>query len=90
MDKEVAAALQAWGNLTGYSGPREHLWLVLTAARRLDTAHRQIERVREGLDHLKEPRANPMRRADATLAVLGDAQLAMIIGPQAQLNGSRR
>lgn len=76
--RELAVALQAWGNLTGYRGPREHLWLVLTAARRLDTAHRQIERVREGFGQLKEIKPNPMRRMEETLAVLGDAQLAMI------------
>jgi hypothetical protein len=31
----------------GYQGDPRALWYVMTAARRLDTAHRQLERVRE-------------------------------------------
>jgi hypothetical protein len=50
----------------------------MTAARRLDTAHRQLERTRTGLDDLKNPTPSPQRRADATLAAIGDAQLTMI------------
>jgi hypothetical protein len=76
--KEVAYALQAWAAITGYHGRRDHFWLVLMAARRLDSAHRQLERTRAGLDDLKNPKGSPQQRAAATLAVIGDAQLTMV------------
>lgn len=75
----MAVALQAWGGLTSYSGSKELFWVVMAAARRLDTAHRQLERVREGIDKLEtQPRRVRLREMEDVFTILGDAQLAVI------------
>ena len=58
------------------SPPFSEARLVLSAARRLDAAHRQFERVREGLDNLPSL-GSPAGRA-AIHEVIGDAELAVI------------
>ena len=58
------------------SPPFSEARLVLSAARRLDAAHRQFQRVREGLDNLP-PLGSPAGRA-AIHEVIGDAELAVI------------
>lgn len=67
----MAVALQAWGGLTGYSGSKELFWVVMAAARRLDTAHRQLERVREGIDKLEtQPRRVRLREMEDVFTTL--------------------
>src|SRR3954454_3223888 len=78
--RRLATALQTWGSLLKYPVD-DRFWYVIGCARRLDTAHRQLERVREGLDAATEARARRRRNLewiDESLAVLGDAELSMI------------
>lgn len=58
------------------SPPFAEARLVLSAARRLDAAHRRFERVRDGLDNMP-PLESPAGRA-AIHEVIGDAELAVI------------
>ena len=65
-----------WALLMG-SPPEDQFRLVLAPARRLDTAHRQLQRVREGLaaEHLGV--GSPLGRRQI-LEVVGDAETAMV------------
>ena len=77
--KELALAAQMWANFAGFHGTRASYWRGINAARRLDLGHRQIERVRAGIDSFTGSHgSNAMRRNEELLVVLGDAQLAMI------------
>ena len=63
--------------LLGASPTPEQWRYVLSAARRLDTAHRQFERVRAGLDELAETEGNVQQRRTSWI-IVGDAELAII------------
>jgi hypothetical protein len=78
--RELALALQMWAGVSGYKGDRKAFWYVLGAARRLDTAHRQFERVRLELDAPPPPDRpqGPPPEAERVFEILGDAQLAVI------------
>ena len=56
--------------------PGEQWRLVLSAARRLDAGHQQIERVREGVDSMPAMGSPAGRRR--LYEVLGDAEMAII------------
>ena len=74
--RPIAESLAMWALLMG-SPPEDQFRLVLAAARRLDTAHRQLQRVREGLaaEHLGV--GSPLGRRQI-LEVVGDAETAMV------------
>jgi hypothetical protein len=78
--RRLATALQTWGGLLNY--PVDHrFWYVIGTARRLDTAHRQLEAVRTGLDAVAQARAGRSLNLDwidERIAIVGDAQLAII------------
>jgi hypothetical protein len=50
----------------------EDFWYLISASRRLDTAHHMFERVREGID------SGTARNMGGLFAILGDVELAMI------------
>jgi hypothetical protein len=70
-----------WSTAAIFGAPsRPDTLLILSAARSLDTAHLQIERVRSGLTDIADgtsPIGSPAGRA-AMYAVIGDAEHAMI------------
>jgi hypothetical protein len=81
-----------WGGIVGYPRDDENFWYVISCARRLDTAHRQLERVREGLDLIAEARARGRSKADwidDRIAILGDVELAMVALFRALDQGAR-
>jgi len=63
-----------WGQILGM--PSEEAWrLFWSAARRLDTGHRQIERIREAIDNL--PAVGSPAGRQAMQEVIGDAEMAI-------------
>jgi hypothetical protein len=63
-----------WGQILGV--PSEETWRTFwSAVRRLDTGHRQVERIREAIEELP-PLGSPAGR-QAAHEVLGDAELAI-------------
>jgi hypothetical protein len=73
--RPITDPLWVWATILG-SFPSDGSWRVfVSAARRLDSAHRQIERVREGIDKLP-PMGSPAGRW-AMHAVIGDAEMAI-------------
>jgi hypothetical protein len=73
--RPITDPLWVWATILG-SFPSDGSWRVfVSAARRLDSAHRQIERVRAGIDDLP-PMGSPAGRW-AMHAVIGDAEMAI-------------
>jgi hypothetical protein len=77
--RPICDPLWVWSALTGGAPIEETRLVVYAAARRLDSAHLQIERVREALDRLAAddpPLGSPAGRAVAHQAI-GDAEMAI-------------
>jgi hypothetical protein len=79
--REAAVMSQLLGGITAYKGRPEVFWAVVSAGRRLDTAHLMFERVRHQLangDLLAPPTPWSEEHVELCrrLAILGDAQLA--------------
>jgi hypothetical protein len=77
--RELAGPMQAWAGLLEIERDAR-FWYVIGCARRLDTAHRQFRRVGQDLDTLARPMAGrrPQDRLYERIAILGDAQLAVV------------
>jgi hypothetical protein len=77
--RPICDPLWVWSALTGGAPVEETRLVVYAAARRLDAAHLQIERVREGLDRLRNeapPLGSPAGRGVAHQAIT-DAEMAI-------------
>jgi hypothetical protein len=90
--RPIVEPLWAWAQTVGIPQRQQSL-LVLSAARRLDTGHLQVERVRDGIDSLLSL-SSPAGR-EQLYEVLGDAEIALIalnraITMAAKLNGLYR
>ena len=72
--RPIAESMATWALIAG-SPSIDQFRLVLAAARRLDTAHRQLGRVREGIADAGTGSPFARRRL---LDVVGDAEMAMI------------
>ncbi len=69
----LGIGLMSYAGLAGF--PREEaFWYIVSAARRLDTAHRLFEHVRQGLDSYQGSQEN----IEELFAVLGSVELAMV------------
>jgi hypothetical protein len=73
--RPICDPLWAWGTLLGLPSAEEYR-LVWSAARRLDSGHRQIERVREGIETL--PPHGSIAGRQAMHEIIGDAELAVM------------
>lgn len=73
--RPVCDTLWVWGTLLGFPSLEEYR-LILSAARRLDSGHRQIERVREGI--ATSPPEGSIAAREAMHEIIGDAELAVI------------
>jgi hypothetical protein len=73
--RPLTDAIWVWGRILGFP-PDYQLRLFLAAGWRLDSGHRQIERVRAALDRLP-PLGSPAGRT-AAHDIVGDADLAVI------------
>jgi hypothetical protein len=72
--RPITDPLWVWGRILGV--PSDEAWrLFWSAARRLDTGHRQVERVREAIEVLP-PTESPAGR-QAVQEVIGDAESAI-------------
>jgi hypothetical protein len=72
--RPITDPLWVWGRILGV--PSDEAWrLFWSAARRLDTGHRQVERIREALEDLP-PVESPAGR-QAAQEVIGDAEAAI-------------
>lgn len=73
--RPICDALWVWATLLGFPSLGEYR-LIWSAARRLDSAHRQIERVREGIAAM--PPDGSIAAREAMHEIIGDAELAVI------------
>jgi hypothetical protein len=73
--RPIVEPLWAWAQTVGIPQRQQSL-LVLSAARRLDTGHLQVERVRDGIDSL--PSLSSPAGREQLYEVLGDAEIALI------------
>lgn len=67
----------SWARITGTIHP-DALRVVWNAARRLDAAHREFERLREGLNRSRELRPGTIAWRRQVFATLGDAEMAVV------------
>ena len=72
--RPICEPLWVWGAIVGVPG-QDAYRLFWSAARRLDTGHRQIERVRQALDNIP-PIGSPAGRQSAH-EIIGDAEMAV-------------
>lgn len=72
--RPICDPLWVWGVIAGVPG-QDAYRLFWSAARRLDTGHRQIERVRQALDSIP-PIGSPAGR-QSTHEIIGDAEMAV-------------
>lgn len=73
--RPICDALWVWGTLLGFPSLEEYR-LISSAARRLDSGHRQIEQVREGI--ATAPPEGSIAAREAMHEIIGDAELAVI------------
>jgi hypothetical protein len=73
--RPVSDALWVWARILGFP-PQDQFRLVMVAGRRLDSGHRQIERVRAGLKAM--PALGSPAGRTAVHDIVGDADLAVI------------
>lgn len=73
--RPICDALWVWGRLAGFPSLEEYR-LISSAARRLDSGHRQIERVREGI--ATAPPEGSIASREVVYEIIGDAELAVI------------
>jgi hypothetical protein len=73
--RPIADACSIWG---GFLPPAPEPWrFVLSAARRCDSAHLLIQRVREGIEAMNDPKQGPLPWRRKAHEVIGDAEAAL-------------
>jgi hypothetical protein len=73
--RPISDSLWVWGTILGFP-PIEQSRLLWSGARRLDSGHRQLERVRHGID--TAPPEGSVGGRERMHEVIGDAELAVI------------
>jgi hypothetical protein len=72
--RRICDAFWSWGYLLGFR-PIEEVRLLMAGARRLDSGHLQVERVRSGIEHMA-PEGSIAFREDLH-EIVGDAERAL-------------
>jgi hypothetical protein len=75
--RPITNPIWVWARITG-AIDANHVRILWTAARRLDAAHRQFERLRESVDRVDDVEPGSVEWRRQLFDTLGDAELAII------------